>query len=139
MALGTIGAKQDLLVRQSMTYGPYRVSVLDTATKQPIDLTGAVVRGQIRKLLPVQGANNDPNGDEFIVDFDVVQAPSSGLLVHQYMFSLTPTKTDSLKPGLTLKDPSGQYEYDFQVTFPDGSVRPHMYGKLTSYREVTRP
>lgn len=136
-ALGTVGARKDLLVRQAMTYGPYRVTVVDTATQAPIDLTGAVIKGQIRKLLPVEGPNLDPNGDAFIVDFDVTQG--GALATNQYTFGLSSAKTDLLKPGLTLKDPAGQYDYDFQVTFPDGSVRPHMYGKLTSYREVTRP
>jgi hypothetical protein len=137
--LGTLGAKLDLVVRQGMTLGMYRVSVIDTATKLPIDLTGAVVTGQVRKLLPVEGVNPDPNGDAYITDIDIVRAPASGLLAHQYLFGLTSAKTDALKPGLSVKDPLGQYQYDTQVQFVDTSVRPHLYGKLTCYREVTRP
>jgi hypothetical protein len=121
-----------------MTFGPYRCAVTDDNTPAiPLDLTGAIVTGQVRKVLPVEGAS--PPADEFLLDLDILRAPGNGLDAHEFMFGLSAAKTDTLKPGLSLKDPAGKYEYDIQVQYADGTIRPYLYGTLTSFREVTRP
>jgi hypothetical protein len=137
--IGTIGAKLNLLVRQAMTFGPYLVTInqLDVLPKTPIDLTGCIVSGQLRKALPVTATPSplpDPN-DVYAIAFDITIVDA---LAGKFSFGLSSTKTDQLYPGLSVKDVKGKYEYDIQVKYPDSTIRPLLYGTLTSYREVTR-
>jgi hypothetical protein len=137
--IGTIGAKLNLLVRQAMTFGPYLVTVnkLDVLPKTPIDLTGCIVSGQLRKVLPVTVPPlplPDPN-DVYAIAFDIIVVDA---LNGKFSFGLSSAKTDQLYPGLSTKDAKGKYEYDIQIKYLDGTIRPLLYGTLTSYREVTR-
>ena len=48
--IGSIGEQLDILIRQGANFGPYSVGLYQDAAKtQPINLTGAQFRAQIRK------------------------------------------------------------------------------------------
>lgn len=122
--IGKIGEKLDLLIRQGATFGPYKVH-LATATA-PVDLTGCVIKGSIRKEI----ADVTPVATLDIVITDAVNG--------DFTYGLTVAKTVGLAAGATLKDPVGKHFWDMEITWVGGAVDPLFYGDVTVFREITR-
>ena len=122
--IGTIGDKVDLLIRQGATFGPYTVEL--ATSSGPIDLTGCLIKGSIRK----QPSDVSP---VTTIDINVVEP-----LLGKFTYGLTADKTTAIPAGATLKDPEGKYFWDLEITWVGGSIKALFYGDVTVFREITR-
>lgn len=126
--IGDIGARLDLLIRQGATFGPNQMTVVDTATGLPINLTGATLRAQIRKTAdsPTVAAtavfviNNAAGGE---VTWEFTEAAMAAL-------TCDPDDPDA---------PASRYVWDMEVQLASGRVIPLLYGDVRVWREVTKP
>lgn len=123
--VGTAGKNQPLLIRQGATF-TLAFQALDTFG-QPIDLTGAVIRSQIRKTVRSAGVAQSFSA---LVDPD----PTTGLFV----LRLTAAQTAAIAAGETPTSPESQYVWDLELETPDGDVTPLAFGKVAIHPEVTR-
>lgn len=123
--LGNIGERFDLLVRQGGTFGPHSFT-LTNPDGSPLNLTGATLRGQIRRKAL------DP-----VVAADIVVTMVDPLL-GKFDISLSSATTAGIVCGPTIKDPLSAYEWDFEMVDSLGRVIPLYYGEVKVFREVTR-
>lgn len=124
--LGTKGAELDLLIKQGSTFGPHLITVKDS-NDVAINITGATIRAQIRKLST--SATAAATGDF------VLTAPTSG----QFTFGFSNTATAALQADADSESGTdSQYVWDMEIQYADGRVYPLMYGKVQVYREVTK-
>lgn len=127
IVLGFYGEQATLRIRQGATFGPIKAQMFsDAARTVPVDLTGCVVRGQIRAtaldpavLLPLSCTITDP---------------AQG----KYEFSLSDEQTATLPAGESLKDKVSKAEWDLELQDSGGNVIPLYYGPVITLREVTR-
>lgn len=124
--LGTKGGELDLLLKQGSTFGPHQITLRDS-NAQPINITGATIRAQIRKTSDAATAvaTGDfviTNGAGGVFTFGFSTSATSALQVD----AVSETGTDS------------QYVWDMEIQYADGRVYPLMYGKVSVFREVTR-
>jgi len=125
--VSTLGERLDLELHQGASLLPVRHTMLD-ALNAPINLTGATVRGQIRRTA---------------VDVTVVAAfrtaigptPSLGY----YEFWLTDEDTAAITCGPKITDPASTYEYDIEVENASGDVRCTFWGTVRVKAGATRP
>ncbi len=124
--LGHIGAQLDLLIRQGASYGPYEFQ-LKNPDGTPIDLTGVVLRGHLRKTAQTS---------DLVTPFDVeiIGPPTEG----RFLLSLTWQVTAELPCGAKLTDKESQYQWDFEMMDSIGRVLPLYFGDVKVFREVTR-
>lgn len=111
--------KRDFVIPQGVTY-PIKMRYLDSAG-DPIDLTGATVRAQLREQITDTSAAIDctiANGKAFL---------TSGT----WYFGFT------LDPDDTLALDATAYFYDLIVTKSDGDVTRALQGKITLTPAVT--
>lgn len=124
--LGTKGGELDLLIKQGATFGPHLITLKDS-NGTAINITGATIRSQIRKLS--NSASPACTGDF------VLTSPTNG----QFTFGFSSASTTSL-----IVDPDSesgsdsQYVWDMELQYADGRVYPLMYGKVQVFREVTK-
>jgi hypothetical protein len=123
--LGDIGERVDLLIRQGCTFGPHEVR-LTNPDDTPVNLTGATVRGTIRKDY------ESPNISASLVVEWVDQAEGV------FKFSLADTVTAELAAGKTVQLPHSLYVWDFEIEYLDGAIRPLFWGEVRVHPEVTR-
>lgn len=124
-SLGNIGEKLDLKIRQGATLGPFKATML-LASGEPFDLTGATIRGQIRRRAL---------SEEVTADIQVeIPAP----LLGEYQFGLDDETTAGMEAGEALADSESLYVWDLELELSDGTVKPLYYGKVSVFREVTR-
>jgi hypothetical protein len=124
--LGTFGEKYDLCIRQGATFGPIRAQMFNPDNVTPVNLTGATVRGQIRKKA---------------LDAAVVATLACVItdpLLGKYEFGLDVFVTTVLIAGDTPEDAKSQYAWDLELEDSLGRVTPLYYGKVSVLREVTR-
>lgn len=123
--LGYIGEKLDLLVKQGATLGPFKVT-LTNPDAAPIDLTGATVRGHIRKK-----ALDTTLAATLVVS--VTEAANG-----KFEFGLPDEVTATIQAGETIKDAASLYVWDMELEDASGRVTPLYYGDCKVFREVTR-
>ena len=124
--LGTKGGELDLLLKQGATFGPHQITLKDS-NNQPINITGATIRAQIRKTS--DAATAVANGDF------VLTSPSSGVFTFGFSsISTTTLQVDTVSETGT----DSQYVWDMEIQYSDGRVYPLMYGKVSVFREVTK-
>jgi len=124
-SIGFIGERLDLKIKQGGTFGPVQATMVNP-NATPVNLTGATIRGQIRKLAL----------DTVIVEtFNVVITnPTAG----QYTFGLTDEETALIPAGELLDVPDSLYVWDMELEDAGGSVQPLYWGEVKVWREVTR-
>jgi hypothetical protein len=124
--LGTKGGELDLLLKQGSTFGPHQITLKDS-NNQPINITGATIRAQIRKTS--DAANPVATGDFVLV------TPGSGV----FTFGFSSVSTSSLLVDTVSETGTdSQYVWDMEIQYSDGRVYPLMYGKVSVFREVTK-
>jgi hypothetical protein len=125
--LGTKGAELNLLVRQGATQGPYNMK-LRKADGNPIDITAAVFRAQIRKT----ANSNTLPGVTFTFN---ILTPLDG----EVEWSLPDTSTELLNAGEDSElEEESQYVWDMEVELSSGRVIPLTYGIVQVFREVSK-
>ena len=124
--IGNKGSNLDILIRQGATFGMVE-STLKDENGSPINLTGAIIRGQIRK---------SPN------DLVRANAEFDCVVINEEMgvfqWGLSYAKTTTLTAGVDENDPSSKYYYDIEVEYPNGRIDPLIYGVARVFREVTK-
>jgi hypothetical protein len=124
-ALGYIGEKLDLLIRQGATLGPFTAQMVNPDNSS-VNLTGCELRAQIRKKAL------DPT---VVTPITVsITEPISG----QYVLGLSAELTAAIIAGESIKDPASKYVWDMELVDSTGQVLPIYYGDVTVFREVTR-
>lgn len=122
---GSFGTRLDLLIKQGATFAlPFQAV---DAEGLPINLTGYVVRSQIRKTVKATAvtATFAP-----VINAD----PTTGL----FSLRLTDAETSAITAGLTSATAESQYVWDLEIQAPDGFVTALAYGNVLVYPEVTR-
>lgn len=126
--LGTKGAQLDLLIRQGATFGAITTTVKNSITKQPIELTGYTIRGQIRKT----AASTLQEGAA--ASYEILSA-EQGI----FAFWFTAEATAALQADSVSEEaPASQYVWDMEMESSDGAVQALMYGDVKVFREVTK-
>lgn len=124
LTLGSIGEEMDLLIRQGATFGPHVVTMTNP-DGSPVDLTGVLLRGSIRK---------EPRA---LVKYDltfVITNPTGGV----YKMFMLDTETKVLTAGPSLSHVDSRYVWDSEMVDTLGNVIPLYYGKVNVQREITR-
>lgn len=125
--IGTKGAELDLLIRQGATFGPV-TSTLTNPDDSPIDLTGAIIRAQIRKT----ASSSIERG--CVISFDIIDA-ANGV----FQWYLDAQTTANLHADNESEDaPASMYVWDMELEDSIGRILPLIYGKVRVFREVTR-
>lgn len=123
----TLGERLDFELHQGASLLPVRHTLLNP-NGTPVDLTGATVRGQIRrKALDVA----------VVVSFTtrIAPTPTEGW----YEFALTDEQTQGIPCGDLISDPASKYEWDMEVEDALGDVRCTFYGTVRVKAGTTRP
>jgi len=123
--IGSRGERLDLLVRQGTTLGPFIVT-LTNPNGTPVNLTGCVITGQVRKNALDIG---NPVANFLIVYVD--------RLAGQYSFEIPASETALIDAGEYQKDEKSRYEWDMQLKDSIDRVLPLYYGTFENYRGVT--
>jgi hypothetical protein len=125
MRIGTIGEKQDLLIRQGATFGPVRAKMTNP-DGTAMNLTGCIIRGQVR---------DEPLGSAVVCDVDVtITDPVNG----DYEYGISAAKTAAMSAGAQLRDKLSQKFWDLELEDTLTRVTPLYYGDVSVFREVTR-
>ncbi|MFM2053614.1 MAG: hypothetical protein RL456_1651 [Pseudomonadota bacterium] len=123
--IGSIGQRLDLLIRQGATLGPFPCTMTNPDAT-PVNLTGATIRGQIRKK---------PADAAVIASFDVTVTDATA---GKYTFGLTATATAAITAGADVTKPESLYVWDMELEDAAGRVTPLFWGDARVHREVTR-
>lgn len=124
--LGTKGGELDLLLKQGSTFGPHQITLKDSSN-QPINITGATIRAQIRKTS--DAATPVATGDFVITN------GAGGV----FTFGFSSTATAALQVDANSETGTeSQYVWDMEIQYADSRVYPLMYGKVSVFREVTK-
>lgn len=123
--IGSIGERLDLLIRQGATLGPF-VCTMTTPDSTPVDLTGAIIRGQIRKAF-----NSADVTAQLVVT--ITDAPAG-----KYQFGLDAATTTAIAAGANVTKPESLYVWDLELVDTLGRVIPLYWGDARVHREVTR-
>ena len=124
MRIGTIGEKQDLLVRQGATFGEIRATMTNPDST-PVNLTGCIIRGKVRKnALDV----------DVVCDLDVTITQP---LLGKFEYGLSADKTTLIKAGESITDKASKYVWDLELEDSLGRVTALYYGQINVFREVT--
>ncbi|MCK7461116.1 MAG: hypothetical protein MZU84_03160 [Sphingobacterium sp.] len=124
--IGHIGERRDLLIRQGADFGPI-TETLTNPDGSPVDLTGCICRGQIRRT---------PASAEVVAEFvfEIAADPKTGVVA----WGLPNAVTVALTAGDTIREAASQYAYDMEIEDASGRVLPWRYGTAFVHREVTR-
>lgn len=125
--VSALGRRLDLELHQGASLLPVRHQLLQ-ADGTPVDLTGAQVRGQIRRTA-LDGA--------VVAQFLTELAPNPAL--GWYQFSLSDEQTAAIPCGAKITDPQSVYEWDIEVEDAIGRVRCAFWGTVRVKAGVTRP
>lgn len=126
LSLGYVGERLNLTIRQGATLGPFSVT-LKNPDASPVDLTGSVIRGQIRKKALDATVVAELDG---VLDAN----PATGV----FTFGLTAGETGVLQAGEALTDAASVYVWDMEWRDAAGRILPLYYGAVSVFREVTR-
>jgi hypothetical protein len=124
--IGYIGENMDLTIRQGATF-PEITATMTNPDLSPVNLTGCLIRGQIRKVAASSTIT-------LVLSFTITNA-----LTGQYKFDAIPAATTALLPaGETLTEAASRYVWDCELVDSLGAVTPLYYGTAYIFREVTR-
>jgi hypothetical protein len=124
-SIGSFGSKLNLNIRQGGTFDATATAKNPDTT--PINLTGATVRGQIRKKA---------------LDTAVVESFTCTItdaVNGVFTFGLTDEETAAIAAGEQPTEEASLYVWDMELEDSLGRVTPLFYGNVTVLREVTRP
>lgn len=124
--VGFRGERLDLLVRQGSTLGPHVVT-LTNPDNTPVNLTGCIIQGQVRKNALDTGA---PVAT-FVINY-------IDLLLGKFSFEIPHTVTALIPAGEFQKDDESQYQWDMELLDSQNRIIPLYYGNFENFREVTR-
>jgi hypothetical protein len=123
--IGTKGGNLDLLIRQGATL---MASVVATNPDgSPIDLTGATITAQIRKLPSSVTAECSAT--------IVLTNPTAGTFTFEFVAADTADLTAS---DTSETSEASTYVWDLEVLDAAGKVTPLLYGNVYVWREVTK-
>lgn len=126
--VGEYGGELDLKVRQGATAGRFTVTLRNSSTGAPVNITDWIFRGQIRKTpssMLSEGAT---------MSYEITDA-ANGILV----FWFTDEETIKLVADpASPTAPASTYVWDMEAELPNGDVRPVFYGNVRVLREVTK-
>lgn len=125
--IGTKGAELDLLIRQGATFGPV-TSTITNPNATPMDITGVILRGQVRKT------PTSPIGEGCVAEFNIIDAPNG---IFEWYFSASATAL-LVADNESETAPASVYVWDMEMEDTQGRVIPLMYGKVNVFREVTK-
>jgi hypothetical protein len=123
--IGTIGERLDLLIRQGATLGPF-ICTISNPDGSPVNLTGATIRGQIRK----QASDTSPTATFAVLIMDAAAG--------RYSFALDAATTAGIPAGRDITKPESLYVWDMELQDSLGRVIPLYWGDARVHREVTR-
>lgn len=125
--ISTLGERLDLELHQGASLLPVRHTLANPDTS-PVDLTGYLVRGQIRKTALAATV---------VADFTCTFA--SPRTLGWYEFSLTDEQTAGITCGPKITDADSLYEYDIELEDAAGNVRCTLWGLVRVKARATRP
>lgn len=124
--ISTRGEIQDLDLKQGATLRvEHTLTNADGTT--PFDLTGCLVRGQVRKTALATTAVQSFNTQ--------ISSPATDGV---YSFWLTDEQTAAITCGEKPGEDASQYVYDIEIEEPSGDVRCVLEGKISVIAGVTR-
>lgn len=124
--LGHAGEQLDLFIRQGATFGPHQLT-LSNPDGSAVNLTGATVRGQLRRRALTAGA------PLATLTVTVISA-AAGVLE----FGLSAAQTGALSAGESVASAESRAVWDLELQDSLGGVTPIYFGNVTIFREVTR-
>ncbi len=125
-SIGTKGAALDLLIRQGATVGPNSCTLKD-GTGDPIDITGATVRAQIRLTPDAVTAA--------ATAVCTLVTPAAGVFTWHFTAAETTALTCSV---IDENEPESLYYWDMELLKADATVVPLLYGDVRVFREITK-
>ena len=123
--IGWLGEPLDLEIRQGATFGPHNAAMVNP-DNSPVDLTGCVIRGQIRRTALTTTVTASLSC--------TITDPAGGL----YTLSMTDEVTAAIPAGESITDPKSKYVWDLELEDSQGRVIPLYYGNVSVLRESTR-
>lgn len=124
--IGTKGARLDLLVRQGATLGPNSTTLRDGAG-DPIDITGATLRAQIRITPDAVTAA--------ATAVCTITNAAGGVFTWEFSAAETTALTCSV---VDENEPESLYYWDLEMLKADTTVVPLLYGDVRVFREITK-
>jgi hypothetical protein len=123
--IGSIGSPINLLIKQGSDFGPV-TEILTNPDGSPVNLTDAILRGQIRK------SGNDA---ALVADLaiEITDAPNG-----VFTWGLSNAVTELIPAGESVRDKASSYVWDMELVDSIGRVIPLHYGSVSVFREVTR-
>ena len=125
--VGTKGQEVDLLIRQGATLGPV-LCRLTNPNATAMNLTGAVIRGQIRKTASSAGSTGA-----------TAVCTITNALNGEFTYEFTAAATTALVADDNSEEaPASIYVWDMELEDSTGRITPLVYGKVNVFREVTK-
>lgn len=115
-----------MTIRQGATFGPLLFTMFDPDEVTPVDLTGCVIRAQIRRRADSQAVQQ------------ALTVAITSALDGEYRMSLTPAQTAAIPAVNDPEDEANVYAWDAELQDSLGNVFPLYWGTATMFREVTR-
>jgi len=123
--LGSVGERQELLIRQGGTLGPFRVNIRNP-DGSPVNLTGSTFHGQVRrKALDTEVA----------AAFVTTLVDAVGGVME---FGMAADTTGAIETGERPTDPESKFQWDLEWVDATGRVLGLLWGEAIVHREVTR-
>lgn len=124
--IGTKGEPLNLLIRQGATFGPKHCTIYSGAGV-PEDITGCSFLAEIRKT-------PDTSTVAAVATFVITNAAAG-----EFTFTFPASATADIDAGsVDEAEPASQYVWDMEMHYPDGRVRPLVYGEVSVFREVSK-
>lgn len=118
---GSIGGRLDLLVRQNTTLGPFVATVRDSAGVV-VNLTGCTFAGKVI--------------DKNSATTHTLVFSTPNLAGGQVTFSAPTATTVAFEAPGGRKNPTAQYEYIINITYPDSRVETLLYGDVLTASQL---
>lgn len=123
--IGYKGEELNLLIRQGATFGPI-TGTLTGAGATPVDLTGCIIRGQVRRTAASTGV-----AAPLLV---TLTNPTAGVFTYEILAA----DTAQLAAGDTETSADSQYVWDMELVDTSGRILPLTWGAVSVFREVTK-
>lgn len=123
--IGYKGEELNLLVRQGATFGPV-TGTLTGAGATPVNLTGCIIRGQVRRTAASVGVSAPLTV--------TLTDPTNGV----FTYEITAADTTLLSAGNSETDADSQYVWDMEMVDTSGRILPLTWGAVAVFREVTK-
>lgn len=115
--IGSIGVKQDIIIKQGADFGKYALTIKD-ASGVPMNLTGFTFRGIIKVR---------PDAQRVIINFTFDDVDLVNGRINMWIPN---TETAKLKGNIDL---TPRYFYDVSMEDASGIIEPLMYGTVAVY------